>query len=403
MTSTRASTRENNISAGRELIPKALAKDFGAEGDVMEIDSPSLSLKKLLAEKAKASSKVAANGKRPRDRAGTSPPPNTHQVIPPHTGVHVTEPSSSPKLKFWLGFESLEKLAIEQGLDELISDESIADRTTRGMPRKEAEELESVSISYPRVPQILYPSERSDGRPGQHLNLTQLPSEIEIDPISSMSLDFHIAIHFQLPNKPLFHNYVKELVKERLNDMHILLGTNLIEPISVLCMSVKRGGAKGVWAGIVKLHLLKPHIDGIALLTGLRAFILYLEPHSSVGSLGKVCKSYHSIARSNNLSIKISNETLIGIYSHALFLDVLENSFRRGHEFEIVEVQKSLPNNHAYIVAPTPHQAKKIQTLQVSTFHQILEGQVTKGPSLTSEQKARKEALTLTLYNLPIL
>ena len=41
--------------------------------------------------------------------------------------------------------------------------------------------------------------------------------------------------------------------------------------------------------------------------------------------------------------------------------------------------------------------------LQISTHHQILDGQVTKGPSLTMEQKARKEALTLTFYNLPIL
>ena len=94
MTSTRASPRENNNIAGRELIPKALAKDFGAEDDVMEIDSPSLSLKKLLAEKAKANSKAAASGKRSRDRAGRSPPPSTHQVISPQTGVHVTEPSS---------------------------------------------------------------------------------------------------------------------------------------------------------------------------------------------------------------------------------------------------------------------------------------------------------------------
>ena len=297
----------------------------------------------------------------------------------------------------------MENLAIEQGIEELFSDETIADRVTRGIPRKEAEELESVSISYPRVPQILYPSVRSDGLPGQHLNLTQLPSEIEIDPISCMSLDFQIAIHFQLPNNPLFHNHIKELVKERLNGMHIPLGTNLIEPISVLCMSIKRGGVKGVWAGIVKLHLLNPQTDGVALLTGLRPFILHLEPHSNVGSLGKVCKSYHSIARSNNLSIKISNDALIGLTPHALFLDVLENSFRRGHNFEIVEVQKSTANNHAYLVAPTPLQAKKIQTLQVATHHQILEGQVKNGPSLTLEQKAKKEALILTFYNLPIL
>ena len=363
----------------------------------MDTDTPSQSLRTLLAEKASRLAKGGSSSKRARDLTvtphGKSPPAQTP----------VPKPSTGQQLRLWLGFDAMEKIAIDQGLEELFTDETIADRVTRGIPRKEAEELESVSISFPRVPQTLYPSKRCDGLPGQHLNLTQLPNEIEIDPISCLSLDFHIAIHFQLPNNPLFHNHVKELVKERLKDMNIPLGTNLIEPISVLCMSIKRGGIKGVWAGIIKLHLLHPQMDGVALLKGLRPFILHLEPHSHVGNLGKVCKSYHSIARSNNLSIKISNETLIGISSHALFLDVLENSFRRGHDFEIVEVQKSLPNNHAYIVAPTPFQAKKIQTLQVSTHHQILEGQVTKGPSLTSEQKARKEALTLTLYNLPIL
>ena len=85
-----------------------------------------------------------------------------------------------------------------------------------------------------------------------------------------------------------------------------------------------------MWTGIIKLHLLNPHIDGIALLTGIRIFIFHLEPQSSVGSLGKVCKSYNSIARNNNLSIKITNEALVGITAHDLFLDVLENSFRRG-------------------------------------------------------------------------
>ena len=56
---------------------------------------------------------------------------------------------------------------------------------------------------------------------GQHLNLTQLPQEIEIDPISKISMDFHITIHFQLPINPLLHNHIKELVKDMLNDMKI--------------------------------------------------------------------------------------------------------------------------------------------------------------------------------------
>ena len=90
---------------------------------------------------------------------------------------------------------------------------------------------------------------------GQHLNLTQLPQEIEIDPISKFSMDFHIAIHFQLPNNPLLHNHVKELFKERLIEMKIPLGTNLIDPISIHCMNVKMRGVKGVWAEIIELHL----------------------------------------------------------------------------------------------------------------------------------------------------
>ena len=109
-----------------------------------------------------------------------------------------------------------------------------------------------------------------------------------------------------------------------------------------------------------------------------------------------MCKSYNTIARNNN-------DTIVGITVHELFLDVLENSFRRGHNFKIVEFQKSVANNYVYLIAPTPFQAKKIQTLQISTNHLILEGQAKKGPSLTLEQKTKKEALILIFYNLPIL
>lgn len=127
---------------------------------------------------------------------------------------------------------------------------------------------------------------------------------MKIDLISCMSLDFQVAIYFQLSNNPLFYNHVKELVKETLNDMHIPLATNLIEPISVQCMNIKRGGVKEVWAGIVKFHLLHSQTDSVALLTGLRPFILHLEPHSDIGSLGKVCNHIITL-----LGITISQST----------------------------------------------------------------------------------------------
>jgi hypothetical protein len=53
----------------------------------------------------------------------------------------------------------------------------------------------------------------------------------------------------------------------------------------------------------------------------------------------EICKTYHSIGMNNNFSIKITSENWIGVASHKLFKDVLENSFRRGYEFKIVEVQ----------------------------------------------------------------
>ena len=243
---------------------------FGAEDD-MEVETPVQSLKKLLATK----NKEKMSSKRPRDR--NTQTPATTSKCPPET-VHSAEPAKDTHRSLWFGFEAMEKLAEENGQEPLFHEETIEDRVTRGVSRIEATELEQVSISFPRIPQLLYPSQRPDGVPGQHYNLTQVPSEIPTDPSTCLSLDFQISIHFQLPNTPLFHNHVKEIVKNRLEFMNIPLGTNLIEPISILCMSVKRGGEKGVWAGIIKLHLLHPETDGIAMLKGLRPFILQLDP-----------------------------------------------------------------------------------------------------------------------------
>ena len=75
-------SHRNGSTSGGSLIPMALAKVFGAEDDVMEIDSPAQSLKKLLAEKAKMPPKGAASGKRSRDPTVTPP----HLPSPPKSG-----------------------------------------------------------------------------------------------------------------------------------------------------------------------------------------------------------------------------------------------------------------------------------------------------------------------------
>ena len=205
MASSKGPNRKNIKEAEiGNLAPLALSRLFREDEEIMEIDSPTLSLKRPLEEKTKNKSKGGAHGKRTREFAKASPSQMDPAEGPDST--HLT------KFHFWLGFEAMERIVKEEGIAELFTDETIADQVTRGIPRKEAEELESVSISFPRVPQTFYPSERSDGIKGQHLNLTQLPQDIEIDPISKLSKDFHVAINFQLPNNPLLHNQVKELV-----------------------------------------------------------------------------------------------------------------------------------------------------------------------------------------------
>ena len=68
----------------------------------------------------------------------------------------------------WFGFEAMEKLAEENGEEPLFYEESIEDKITRGVSRIEATELEQVSISFPRIPQLMYPNKRPDGVLGQH-------------------------------------------------------------------------------------------------------------------------------------------------------------------------------------------------------------------------------------------
>ena len=49
---------------------------------------------------------------------------------------------------------------MDNEIEELFSDESVADKVTRGIPQQEAEEMIYAQIAYPRIPQQLYPKVR---------------------------------------------------------------------------------------------------------------------------------------------------------------------------------------------------------------------------------------------------
>ena len=192
------------------------------------------------------------------------------------------------------------------------------------------------------------------------------------------------------------------MVEARLTKMNIALGVDLIDPIAIQCLSIKHGKTKGVWAGSIKLHLLKPEIDGLMLLKGIRPFILTIDDACVVG---KVCKTYHGIANGSNLSVKIKGDNLVGISAQTLFKEVLENSFHRGHEFKITGVQKVAGESHAFIIATTPQLVTKILLHNITMRNEVLQARQVldiKGPRGIIKTKARKDALTLTLFPLPI-
>jgi hypothetical protein len=109
----------------------------------------------------------------------------------------------------------MEKLAEDSGIEEFFSNETVADKVTRGIPQLEAEEMVNAQASYPRIPQQLYPKERSDNIPGQHYNITKIPFDIPTDPDTGLSLDYHIAIYFVPLVIPILHDVVKALVLKR--------------------------------------------------------------------------------------------------------------------------------------------------------------------------------------------
>ena len=95
--------------------------------------------------------------------------------------------------------------------------------------------------------------------------------------------------------------------KQRLEDMEIPLDNRMVEPIYIPCKGKVKHGKENFWSGTIKLHLLNPAMDAINMLRGIRPFILNLDKKSI---LGKVCKTWDSIARNNLLSCKIDNSLL---------------------------------------------------------------------------------------------
>ena len=291
---------------------------------------------------------------------------------------------------FWLGYQAMNWTNRGKGYP-MDANEPVATLVKNGMREKEAKECQNALISFPFVIQEEWPNSREDGKDGQHFNLTQIPSDVEVDKFG-FSFDYQIAILFEMGEKEWEKETIMSLVEERLKEMNIELGEVIGEPIAIMCFHKSTK-----WSGVIKLHLKTPEIDGIGLLQGLRPFILKLDDDKF--KRGKICKTYDSLALNNLLSVKVTSDELEFKEWYELFTNMVEESFKRGLEYEITNIQKKKENKYAWVVASSPEQAQRMKEHQISYNHEILEGKLADRAN-AKDDIARKNALILIAKNL---
>jgi hypothetical protein len=108
---------------------------------------------------------------------------------------------------------------------------SISELIRRGYKENEAAEVHTAKISFPKILQQKWPSIRLDGRFGDHFHLTQVPSNIEVNPQTSFALVYHILLNFAKPSIIYNSQEIIDMTKARFHKMDIELG-ELYEPIA---------------------------------------------------------------------------------------------------------------------------------------------------------------------------
>jgi hypothetical protein len=74
--------------------------------------------------------------------------------------------------QMWLGFHMQEELSIQLGKKVLVERRTDEEFTNMGTPVSEVREFRSLRRAFPRTKQTLFPNERPDAVPGQHLHFT---------------------------------------------------------------------------------------------------------------------------------------------------------------------------------------------------------------------------------------
>ena len=253
-----------------------------------------------------ASESQTTKRRKAEDYTATSTPPLPSKATPPPLSTRskrVATLGVDMIGQMWLGFHMHKALSIQQGKKELSEKRMDAEFNAIGTPTSEIQEFRSIRRAFPRTKQVLYPSERPDAVPGQHLHFTQIPMYERTSQDTGLTEGFHVTIRFDGNFKSLNRREVKTACLERLRLMNILLGNTYSNPIDIGINTVTRN-----WAGFIKLHLQHPKLDGLALLCGERACVMTMGDGERV--IGKVEKGFELITKAKNMRLHLKGATL---------------------------------------------------------------------------------------------
>jgi hypothetical protein len=152
---------------------------------------------------------------------------------------------------------------------------------------------------------------------------------------------------------------------------------------------------------MAKIHLKNPSKDGIALLKGRRIFAITLD--NDALTIAKIAKSYDSLASSNLLTLKINTDNIRDLVAYQLFKTVVEESFKRGHEFELAQVQKTEGEAYGWLVTTSPEQVDKRGRNKITILGELLTPAISSGDQLSRDDVIRRNCLVLLAKGLNLI
>lgn len=331
------------------------------------------------------------SAKRRRSEAGKQVTPTNST---PNTIAKEPIPSIDIVAHMWLGFSIHEDMAIHKGVDIIREHRTNEEFAQLGTPAREITDFNTLRRAFPRVPQALFPNERPDAVPGNHLHFTQIPKQEHTDPATGLSDGFHITIRYDYGFKGVTRQDARGACVERLRQMDIPLGTIYSNPIDIGTNAVTKN-----WAGFIKVHLKNPLLDGIALLKGHRAFVMQMDNGEKV--IGKIEKGYELASKARNLRLHLKGDTLRHEHASTIFKSLVHESYYSGHQHEFMGLTKPILDKNFAFLTLTTEEARNVVLKEGVTYNnERLQVSVTRDRSGGNPSELRIST-TLVANNLP--